>query len=212
MGSEPSRHGSPHYRCAQRESHILKLERRFVSDGKTPPLAGYLEQSIIPGLYDGLLHYALAIQTPNGSVYWEASAYGGAVATSGRTGPIPVRFEPLLYVVDPTTGRHAMSKLTANGDLSNDECHWTPQPSPVVHARIGAAGLRLMQLMNGRIGIEKLIEECMAEHLPSGGVITQEHINALSRCAAEKYMDLTRKIDELGRTTRSSEGDGVADG
>lgn len=192
---------------ALRDPHILETERSFVSNGNPLPLAGYLEQSVIPGLYDGLLHYALAIQTPNGSVYWEASAYGGMVATSGHTAPIPVRFEPLLYVVDPITGNHAMSDLTMSGSLRDDECHWTPQPSPIVHERVKSAGVRLMQLMNGRIGIEKLIDECMSEHLSRGVVITQEHINAVSRCVAEKYMELTRHIDELSRVDASGIGE-----
>jgi HNH endonuclease len=185
---------------ALRELHILKLERSFVSDGKTPPLAGYVERSLMPQLYDGLLHYALAMQTPNRSVYWEAAAYGGIVAIAGRTAPIPTRFSPILYFVDPVTGKDSMANVTGNGHLSNDECKWTPQPAPVVQERIARAGVRLMQLMNRRIGIDRLIDECTKEHLPTGVPITQEHVNAVSRCMADRYIELIRQVDKLGNT------------
>jgi hypothetical protein len=192
---------------ALRGPHVLEIERQFVAGANATPLAGYLERSLIPKLYDGLLHYALAIQTPNGSVYWEASAYGGVVAVSGRTAPISMRFSPLLYVVDPVTGEHSLANVTVNGVLSDGECHWMAQPAPAVHERIGKAGARLMELMNTRVEGEKIIGECMEAHWPRGIPLTQEHVDAVSRCIAEKYMELTRQVRALGEGGASKKSD-----
>lgn len=188
--------------AALREPHILELERRFVFDGRTPPLAGHVERSLLPQLYEGLQHYVLAMQSPNGSVYWEASAYGGVVAIAGRMAPVSTRFAPLLYVVDPVTGNCSMPDV--NGDITDETCYWIPEPLPMVQERIANAGVRLMQLMNSRIGIEALIDECMTKHFPIGVPVTREHVNAVSRCITEKYMELMRQVDELGNGSGSA--------
>ena len=60
-------------------SGSLPLERAFVRSGSTPPLGGYLERSLVPQMYQGLEHYVLVTQSPDGSVYWEASVYGGVM-------------------------------------------------------------------------------------------------------------------------------------
>ena len=169
----------------------LFAERHFVSTGETPPLGGYLERSLAPHMFDGLEHYVLAVQSPDGSIYWEASAYGGAIAMAGRTEKIEARFQPIMYRVDPVTGEHGTEEPVIIAP--EDRCWWVPDYQEICRRRTIIAGKRMEQLMNGRIAIDDIVTDCMNQFWPKEGAITEEHNRALARCVAERYVALNAK-------------------
>jgi hypothetical protein len=171
---------------------VLADERQFVFDASTAPWCGYLERSLVPQMFQGLEHYVLIAQTPDGSICWEASAYGGAIAAAGRTAPIPTRFDPIMYRVDPMTGKHATEYPDIN--VRDGHCWWVPQFDATCHQRMTEAARKLSILMNSKIGIDELVAECLEAHLPNDVIITQEHTNAIARCVAEKYVALMKQL------------------
>lgn len=181
LNTQESRHGT------------LRAEREFVATGSAPPLAGYLERTLVPEMFEGLEHYVLAVQSPDGSVYWEASAYGGAIATAGRTGTIESRFEPIMYRIDPVTGEHATESPRVSAP--NDRCWWVPEYQEICRQRTLIAGQRMEQLMNRRHAIDDIVRECMEQCWPAEGIITEQHTAALSRCIAERYVRLTHTTE-----------------
>lgn len=173
---------------------ILPLERAFARNGGTPPLAGYLERSLVPNMYQGLGHYVLLTQSADASIYWEASAYGGLVACAGRTPAIPMRFQPILYYVDPISGSHTTDHPALH--VPNERCWWVPTFDHTCQQRARAANGKLQQLVTTRVDIPSIVEECVAEVFETAsGSITQDHVNAISRRVAEKVLALTKALD-----------------
>jgi hypothetical protein len=174
-------------------SGALPLEAAFARTGGALPWGGYLERSLVPQMFQALEHYVLLTQSPDGSIYWEASAYGGVVACAGRTAPISMRFEPILYRVDPVSGSHATELPRLQ--VPNDRCWWVPTFDSTCQQRARASNAKLQQLVTSRIDIPAIIDECMADVFgTASGIITQEQINAVSRCVAERYVALTRAL------------------
>jgi hypothetical protein len=174
-----------------------KIERDFVDKGIGEPLAGFLDRSLIPGMFGGLEHYVALFRTSNGSVYWEASAYGGAIAAAGRTAPIETPFQATLYRVDPITGRYSTNALT--GDLLPDDfCLWVPTHDATCLARTNVTSARLTYEMNLRQGRETIVDDCLKEHLPTEGAITKQHTAAAARCIGERFIALVRQLRESG--------------
>lgn len=172
-------------------SQSVPLEKAFVRGDGAPPLAGYLERTLVPHMYQGLQHYVLLIQSPDASIYWEASAYGGVVACAGRLPPIAVEFQPVLYHVDPISGHHATEQPALQ--VPNDRCRWVPTFDATCQRRERTANEKLQRLVTTRVDIPAIIDECMTEVFGNeSGVITQDHVNALSRCVAEKSVALMK--------------------
>jgi hypothetical protein len=169
-------------------SGSLSLERTFVRSGGALPLGGYLERPLVPQMYQGLAHYVLLTQSSDASIYWEASAYGGVVACAGRTAPISIRFEPILYRIDPVYGSHATERPTLQ--VPNDRCWWVPTFDSTCQRRAQAANAKLQQLVTARIDIPAIIDECMADVFgTASGVITQDQIKL---CPAVSLKDTLR--------------------
>lgn len=168
----------------------LLPERAYVAGNIASPFCGYLERSLVPELYDGLESYVFAAQSPDETIYWEASAYGGLIAVAGRTSPVSVRFSPVLYRVDPVTGANVTER--PNVIASNVYCGWLSTPTLALTTR---AVKRMELLMNHRHGTEDLIDECYRLHFPgTGETITDQHITGFSRCVAERFVQLNQRL------------------
>jgi hypothetical protein len=173
-------------------------ERAFVHAASGAPLGGYLVNTLVPSLYGGLDHYVLAAQSEDGTVYWEASAFGGAVAMAGRTSKVKTDIGTILYRVDPVTGEQSTTRpddITALSDFFS----WVPTFDANCERRTGIAVARVTQLMNNKVAIDAMIRECMEQHLPRSGVMLQEHINAMSRCMAEKFVAYKQQLDQMAK-------------
>jgi hypothetical protein len=188
------------FKCLESEEDrdlIPRLERNFVLNGKNPPLGGYLERSLVPYMFEGLEHYILLAQSPGGYIYWETSIYGGAIALAGRTEAFQPYFDPVIYRVDPVTGKQSIEEPALVAEVADAHCWWVAEYEADCLTRSTEAVQRMSSLMNRRHimpddAISAIIAECFSKCVPTEGIFTEAHSAALSRCIAEKYMALAQ--------------------
>lgn len=176
-----------------RDAELLN-ERGFVMAGEPLINVGLLDAPILPRLMDDIIHYVLLVQSDDGSVYWECSAYGGILASSGRFPRVGLSLAPILYEMNAVSGKWSVTspQVAAPGSLST----WSDDGQSGFLEHMQRALARVTALWNERAYQQTIggyIERAMSIWKP-GTVLTQTQADAIARDLAAQYVEYLRML------------------